>query len=76
MTAGELKRELDELRSAKKALEEDNKKIHERSEELYEHLVQAEKLSKQADEALTDANAEVEKLQGPVVCSPFSLNGG
>ena len=63
MTAAELEHELHELGAAKKAVEEDNKKLHERSEELYERLVEAHRLRKQADEGLTDANAQKEKLQ-------------
>ena len=63
LTAAELERELYELGAAKKAVEEDNKKLHERSEELYERLVEAHRLRKQADEGLTDANAHIEKLQ-------------
>ena len=62
LTAAELERELHELGAAKKAVEEDNKKLHERSEELYESLVEAHRLRKQADEGLIDANAQIEKL--------------
>ena len=42
LTAGDLERELHELNAAKEALEEENKRLHERSEELYERLVQAD----------------------------------
>jgi hypothetical protein len=63
LTAGDLERELHELNAAKEALEEQNKRLHERSEELYERLVQADELRKKADDGLTDAKAEIEKLQ-------------
>ena len=66
MTAGELELELHELIAGKNTLEE-NKKLHERCEELYEGLVQADELRKKADEGLLNAKSEVEKVQNEII---------
>lgn len=62
-TAYEIECELSRLKFDKQVLEEEQKVLHERCNELYENLVQAEKLRTACEEKLTEAYADIEKLR-------------
>ena len=47
LTTSDLEREVYDLKAAKEALEEENKRMNERCDELYENLVEAEELKRE-----------------------------
>ena len=63
LTAGDLERELCDLKAAKEALEQENRRLNERCDELYESLVQTEELRSKSNDSLTEARADTEKLR-------------
>ena len=62
-TAFEIECELSRLKVDKHVLEEEKKVLHDRCNELYESLVQAEELRTASEEKLTEAYADIEKLR-------------
>ena len=62
-TAFEIECELSRLNVDKQVLEEEKKVLQDRSNKLYENLVQAEQLRTASEEKLTEAYADIEKLR-------------
>jgi len=59
----EVERELYDLKAEKKALEEENERLHKRCDELYQSLLKADELKKGSDETLSGAYEAIEKLK-------------
>lgn len=62
-TAGECQRELCVIKAAKENLEEQNKKLHTRAEELHELLMQEKELREKDSTSLIEANADLQKIE-------------
>jgi hypothetical protein len=62
-SAAEIEHELLKVKDEKRVLEETNTRIHERCDELYQSLLEAEELRRTSDEELTGAYSDIEKLK-------------
>ena len=63
LTTGDLERELYDLKAAKEALEEENRRLNERCDELYQSLVQEQELRRESNDSIIEARADAEKLR-------------
>ena len=62
-SAAEIEHELLKVKDEKRVLEETNTRLHERCDELYQSLLEAEELRRASDEKLTGAYSDIEKLK-------------
>ena len=71
LTTGDLERELYDLKAAKEALEEENRRLNERCDELYESLVQEQELRRESNDSITEARVTQKSLEGkmPTCCN-------
>jgi hypothetical protein len=63
LTTSDLELEVHDLKAAKEALEEENKRLNQRCDELYESFVQAEELKRKSNDSVNEARTEAEKLR-------------
>ena len=70
-SAAEIEHELLKVKDEKRVLEETNTRLHERCDELYQSLLEAEELRRASDEKLTGAYSDIEKLKKEERECPF-----